>query len=75
MASAYMSYGLKNHANVCYGAHNRLRNFLLFFWIIILLQLQFKGADPCFFADALLGIPFSLSPNRDAIKPEKLKCF
>jgi hypothetical protein len=39
MASGYMSYAPKNYANVCYGAHNRLRNFSLFFWIIILLQL------------------------------------
>jgi hypothetical protein len=58
MASGYMPYGFKNYANVCYGTHNRLRNFSLFFWIIILLQLQLKGADLCFFADVLLGIPF-----------------
>jgi len=72
MASGYMSYAPKNYANVCYGAHNRLRNFSLFFWTIILLQLQLKGAGLCFFADVLLALyTFSLSPNRDAITPEK----
>jgi hypothetical protein len=33
------------------------------------------GADLSFFADVLLGIPFSLSPNRDAITPKKLNRF